>query len=287
MMLITVLPALLLFLTIIVFPILWTIYAGFFDIPLFGTEWTWVGISNYSTLIADPDVFPSIFRSTVFAASAVALQLVAGTGLALLFNRTFKFEYLARALVLLPYLIPSAVLGFMAVWMGNSTWGILNIIPLQWGLIDAPIPWFGSLDFAMLAVILTTSWKWMIFVMLMVLARLQSIPEGFYEAAYVAGASRYQIFRDITLPHLRGIIFIVLLLRGIFMFNKFDIIWVLTGGGPGDATTTAPILAYDIAFNEGSLGEAAAFSTLLFGILLVGGVFYVTYFDPEEEVRVE
>ncbi|WP_156587152.1 carbohydrate ABC transporter permease [Halorubrum sp. CBA1125] len=114
-----------------------------------------------------------------------------------------------------------------------------------------------------------------------------AIPEGYYDAARVCGASRWQKFRDITLPNLKGVIFIVVLLRGIWMFNKYDIIAVMTNGGPGDATQTAPIYAYKLAFQSYNLGESAAVSVILFGILIVAAVIYFRVLEPESEVRTE
>jgi len=192
-----------------------------------------------------------------------------------------------RAIAMLPYLIPTAVLGFVGLWMGNSQSGIINSILLQFEVIGQSVAWYGEPGVAMIAVIITSSWKFTIFVTIMTLARLQSIPNGYYEAAQMAGATMYQRFRDITLPNLKGVIFIVLLLRGIWMFNKFDIIWVLTEGGPGSSTTTAPIHVYEVAFNSSSLGQSSALSTVLFITLIIGAILYFYFLSPEEEVRVE
>lgn len=287
MITLTVLPAVLLFTFINVFPILWAILAGFFEISPFNPEWEWVGLTNYVAVIEDPEFWASIWRSIIFAGGSVLLQLVLGIGLALLLNRSFRFNALARSLVLLPYLIPTAVLGFMALWIGNSQFGVFNQILWRLGLINEFISWYGNADLAMISLILTNSWKFSIFVTLMVLARLQSIPDGFYEAAELAGASTYQKFRDITLPNLKGVIFIVLLLRAVWMFNKFDIIFVLTRGGPLDATSTVPIYAYELGFGRSLLGLAAAVSTFLFGMLVVTAIIYFYVFEPSSEVRVE
>lgn len=284
---ITVLPAMLLFTFITVIPVFWMVYAGFHEIPIYGTTWTWTGVEHYVELLQWPPFWASLWRGAVFAGGSVALQVTTGTAIALLLNRSFKYQSLVRAVAMLPYMIPTAVLGYIALWMTNGTWGVLNLVPLQLGLIESPIYFFGSERFAMLSAIVTGSWKWSIFVTIMVLAKLQSIPDGFYEAARMAGASSYQMFRDITLPNIKGILFIVVLLRGIWMFNKFDIVWVLTQGGPGSSTTTAAVQAYLVAFAQSNLGRAAAFSTLLFLILAAGGAVYLYRFRPEREVNVE
>jgi multiple sugar transport system permease protein len=229
----------------------------------------------------------SLWKSIIFAVGSVAIQLTAGIGIALVINRDFKFNKGVRAIVLLPYLIPTALLGFLALWMFNTNWGILNSILVGAGLIDVGIQWFGNPDTAMLLLMLATAWKYAIFATILVLARLQSIPDGYYDAARVAGASRWQKFRDITLPNLRGVIFIVVLLRGIWMFNKYDIIAVMTNGGPGDATETAPIYAYKLAFNSYNLGESAAVSVILFVILIGAAAIYFRVLEPESEVRTE
>jgi multiple sugar transport system permease protein len=283
----TVLPTALLFAFINLLPIGWAIYASVFEIPLLSPDWQFIGIEHYVEILSDPAFWTVVQRSVVFAGGSVALQLVAGTGFALLLNRKFKFEYVIRALVLLPYTIPTAVLGFMALWMMNSQWGIINQILVQLGLLQNAIPWFANPDLAMIAVIVTNSWKFSIFVTIMVLARLQSIPDGYYEAAELAGANAYQRFRDITLPNLKGVIFIVLLLRGVWMFNKFDIIWVLTNGGPGQRTETASIYAFRTALFENNLGKAATISTILFVMLVVAALIYFAVLKPEEEVQVE
>lgn len=283
----TVLPVLALFTVVIIVPVVWTVWTSFHEISIYSPTWEFVGLEHFLSLPQDDAFRQTIFRSSLFAGGSVAFQLITGTLLALALNRSFRYVGLVRALAMLPYLIPTAVLGFVGLWMGNSQWGIFNSLLTQVGLTDGPIAWYGNPDLAMISVILTSSWKFTIFVTIMVLARLQSIPDGYYEAAQMAGATAYQRFRDITLPNLKGVIFIVLLLRGIWMFNKFDIIWVLTEGGPGSSTTTAPIGVYQVAFDSSNLGEAAALSTTLFGTLVIGAMLYFYFLSPEEEVRVE
>jgi len=283
----TIVPALLLFAFVNIVPIFWAITGSFYEISAYSPEWTFTGVQHYADVLANPELWASLSRSVVFASGAVTLQLVLGIGIAMLINRPFKGATFIRAIVLLPYLTPTAIVSFIALWMANSQFGIINQILAQMGLIETYIPWFASLDFAMIAVILTSAWKWTIFVTIMVLARLQSIPDGLYEAAEVAGATKYQLFRDVTLPNIKGVIFIVVLLRGLWMFNKFDIIYVLTQGGPRSITETAPIYAYEVAFVETQLGKSAAISTLLFVMLVTVAVIYFKTLEPEQEVRVE
>ena len=283
----TIVPATLLFIFVNVIPIGWAVAAGFFEISAFSPTWNWAGLSNYQQILTDPGFWATIRRSLVFAGGSVAIQLVVGVGYALLLNRTFRGSTFVRAIMMLPYLIPTAILGFIGLWMGDSQFGIINQVLVSLGLIAEKFPWYGNESTAMIAVIFTNSWKFSIFVTIMVLARLQSIPSGLYEAAEVMGATPYERFRDVTLPNLKGVIFIVLLLRGIWMFNKFDIIYVLTQGGPRGITTTAPIYAYQVAFNQLQLGYAAAISTLLFVMLIAGAIIYFRVLEPEQEVRVE
>lgn len=284
---ITVLPAILILSFLVFLPILWAIWASFHSIFAFSNEWTFVGLENYSTLLGMPEYWHAVSRSLVFAVGGVTLQLIAGTALALALNKSFRFGTVIRAMFFLPYLIPTVILGYIALWMGNTQWGIINDVLLRLHLIDQQISWFGSIDLAMAAVIVTSSWKLTIFVTIMVLARLQGIPDNLYDAARTAGASSYQMFRDITLPNLKSVIFIVLLLRGVWTFNKFDIIWVLTAGGPLDTTRTAPIFAYEIGFRRAQLGMANAVSVTLFVLLIAVAIVYFVVFSPEEEVRVE
>lgn len=287
MIALTVLPVLALLAFVLVLPIVWAIRASFYDIPLFRTDWSWVGVQHYVEILGDTAFRASLWRSIIFATGAVAVQLVAGIGIALVIAREFPLNKGVRAVVLLPYLIPTALLGYLALWMFNTNWGVINSILIKAGVIQFGVEWFGNPDTAMLALILATAWKYAIFVTILVLARLQSIPDGYYDAARVAGASRWQQFRDITLPNLKGVIFIVVLLRGVWMFNKYDIIWVMTGVGPGDATETAPIFAYQVAFGDFQLGKSAAVSVMLFVVLIGAAIVYFKVFEPESEVRTE
>jgi multiple sugar transport system permease protein len=287
MIVLTVVPVLILLTFVLILPIIWAIRASFYEIPLFQPEWTFVGLEHYVATLTDVAFRASLWKSVIFAVGSVAIQLVAGTAVALVIAREFPFNKGVRAVVLLPYLIPTALLGYLGLWMFNTNWGILNSILVRTGITQYGVEWFGNPDTAMLVLMLATAWKYAIFVTILVLARLQSIPDGYYDAARVAGASPWERFRDITLPNLKGVIFIVVLLRGVWMFNKYDIISVMTNGGPGNATQTAPIYAYKVAFGDYNLGQSAAVSVVLFTVLIVSAIIYFRVLEPESEVRTE
>ena len=283
----TILPATAVFTFVLLIPILWALAAGFFQISVYAPEWQWAGLSNYEYILTSKNFYDSIWKATVFTVGSISLQIVWGVALALLINRSIKLKSIVRGIALLPYLISTAVVSFVALWMANSQFGIINQLLVQSGFLDNFLPWYGKPGLAMTSVILTSSWKYSVFVAIMVLARLQSIPDDLYEAAQVSGATAFQRFVDITLPNLKNVLFIVILLRGVWTFNTFDIIYLLTQGGPIGQTRTVSIYAYNTAFTSGNLGQAAAVSTIIFAFLIVVAIIYFRVFEPSKEVRVE
>ncbi|WP_302080333.1 carbohydrate ABC transporter permease [Salinibaculum rarum] len=281
-------PVMILFLFIAVIPIVWALAGSFYSINAFDPVWIWNGIANYQHLFfEDPFYWNAVTKSVIFGFGSVLFQVAVGIPVALLLQKQFRGNAAVRAIVLLPYLIPVIVVGLVFTWMFNPEYGALNLIPMQWGLIDSSINFLGSTDIAMYAIIVAASWKWSIFVVMMTLARREAIPDGYYDAARANGANAWQRFRDITLPNLKGMIVLVVLLRGIWMFNKFDIIWIMTRGGPSQSTTTLPVYAYRVAFSQWQLGESLAIASTLFATLVIAAIVYFTKFNPAEEVRVE
>ena len=163
----------------------------------------------------------------------------------------------------------------------------MNQLLRQLGVIRFPITFFDGLKSAMYSVIGAGSWKFGMFCTLMFIARLQAIPRDLYETAQVSGAGAFQCFRDVTLPHLKSTLLLIVLLRGIWMFNKFDMIWILTKGGPLHATETLSIYSYRLAFEERSFGLAAAASVVILVVLSIFATVYFWYFKPSKEVEVE
>jgi len=282
----TVLPATLLLGLVAYLPIAYAISLGFFDKTAFSPTMSWIGLDNYRFLIQDPELWAALGRSVWFTVGSVTLQVAWGLFFALALDRAFRGQALARSLVVLPYLLPTIVVGLVFKWLLSPEYGIVNQVLLDIGLVERPINFFGGLTSSMYSVIAATGWQYGSFAALLFFARLQSINPRLYEAARVSGAGPIRCFFDITLPNLRTTILLVALLRGIWMFNKFDIIWIITKGGPLQATETLPIYAYRLAFEDFDFGLAAGACTVMFLVLGAGAVLYFKLFDPSREIEV-
>lgn len=248
-------------------------------------ELTWTGFSNYQGLVESQPFFDSIWVGLYYAVYSVALQVVLGVLIALALNNFTRFSSIVRAIIFVPYMIPTVAIAVVFKMMLNTDIGIINWLLIQIGLIEQGINFLG-LDWAMHTVVWASAWKWSIFVVILVLARLQSIDQNLYEMAKTNGASTFRQFLDVTYPNIKSVLFLVILLRSIWMFNKFDMIWLLTQGGPLGDTTTMVILAYRRGFGEFSFGTASAITTIMFLMLFVFGIYYFRTFRPEDEVEV-
>jgi multiple sugar transport system permease protein len=190
---------------------------------------------------------------------------------------------MARGLVLFPYLVPAVVIAVTWRFILDPTLGVFNRTMLEWGLIDRPIAFLASKSTALLFVIIGGIWKYTPFVVIMLLARLQVIPVDLEEAAQIDGASRWQVFRHITLPWLMPVIVITLLLRTIWMFNEFDMVYLFAFGGPLFGTTTLPVLVRHLAFDARQIGMAAAASSVMVVILMMMSWGYFQLYNRAEE----
>lgn len=282
----TVTPALILLGATAYLPIIYSVFLSFVRKTAFSPDLSWVGFKNYLWLLADSTMWSSLLHSMVFTVGSVLVQVAGGLVLALLLNRSFRGQGAARSLVILPYLLPTIVIGLVFKWLLNQDYGVINQVLLDIGLVDMPINFFGGVHSAMYSVIATTGWQYASFSALMIMARLQAINPKLYEAAKVSGAGPVRCFLDVTLPNLKTTLFLVALLRGIWMFNKFDLIYIITGGGPLRATETLPVYAYRLAFEDFDFGRAAAACTMMFIVLAIGSIVYFKLFDPSKEVEV-
>lgn len=272
-----VLPALLLLLLVTAYPVVHVFWLSLhrklliFDISRF------VGLDNYLFLLKDDRFWNAIGNTAYFTVVSVSLELLLGLGIALLLNRDFRMKGLVRAVVLIPWAVPTVVSAKMWEWIYNTDFGILNY------LLGIKVNWLGSPFWALNAAIAMDVWKTTPFVAILLIAGLQVIPRDLYQAARIDGAGAWEIFRRITLPLLKPVILVVLIFRTLDAFRVFDAIYVLTGGGPANTTETLSIYAYKVLFQTLQFGYGSALSAVVF--LCTGGitVFYVKLLSRNEK----
>jgi multiple sugar transport system permease protein len=277
-------PVVLFFLTLIAFPLIESIFLSLHATNTLTLKGPFIGFQNYARLLSDPTFWTSFKTTILWTACCLSLQIIFGVSIALLMHSNFICRSLARGLVLFPYILPTAVAVLVWRWLFSDLYGILNYFLMAAGIIHKPVAWLGRMPIAMISVILVGTWKLFPFVVIAVLARLQTIPEALYEAAKIDGSSAWSRFWDITLPQLRSVLVIVILLRSIWDFKEFDLIYLMTGGGPGIGTQTLPLLVYKEAFPLLSLGKGATVAvTMLFFMLVFFLLYFRTYGKEEQE----
>lgn len=268
-------PTVLILTAVIVYPLVSAIYLSFFSIYTPTLQGGWVGLGNYATILAGKSFWFSLWTTVVWTAGTLVLQVLFGVGMALLLNQNILFRSLARSLVLFPYFISTVVAVLVWRWLFNDLYGLLNHLLIRTGVVDMPVDWLGQMPNAMLSVITVGAWKFFPFVVIAVLARLQTIPEQLYEAARIDGAGVFGRFFDVTLPQLRDVLAIVILLRIIWDFKEFDLIYLLSGGGPVDSTRTLPLIVYQQAFGLNQMGMAATYAVAMMVVMLIFMVVYL------------
>ena len=280
-----ILPTALIVFGLIVFPAFFSVWVSFHDIGLknlndvFNADF--VGFANYQKVFQDyafkfqgMQSWGAAVTSIVFSFGATILTLVIGLVAALLLNRPFRARGLVRAVFLIPYVAPVVSMAFVWRWLLDPRpSGVVNDILVNLGVIDLPIGYLSTRGISLLLVILFEAWRYFPFAMLMILARLQAVDVTLYEAAEVDGANTWQKFWNITLSELRYVLGAIFLLRLMWTFNKFDDIFLLTGGGFG--TKVLPVLTYEFSFKLFDFGRGAATAMILFVILLIFMLFYV------------
>lgn len=278
-------PAVLLIAALIVYPMGYAVWLSFLDKHSFFPGERWVGFDNYRRLAADQEFWLSVWRGLVYAASTTALQLALGLAGALVLHERLAGRAAIRAFVLFPYMVPTIVAVILWKWLFNETYGLVDHWLVRWGVVREPVVWLG-LDYIMVSLVAVSVWQFTPFVTVSVLARLQTIPPELYDAARVDGASAWARFCHVTLPQLRAVLFVVILLRSIWMFTKFDTVWLWgEGAGAGAEIKTLPIYAYMRTFTYYQAGLGAAMAVVMFVMLLVATVVYFRLFWHHEEGR--
>ncbi|ASU78341.1 sugar ABC transporter permease [Actinopolyspora erythraea] len=272
-------------LPMVVFLLLFFCYPVLRNLTMSFQEWTvasfyeggspFVGLDNYVGLLTDPIFGTAVLNTVLFTVGSLAPQFAIGLGLAVFFQRRFPLSGVLRGLLLLPWLLPLVVSGAVFRWIYDEGFGVLNQLLLGLHLISDPVPWLSSTRYALLSAIIANVWVGVPFNLVILHSGLQAVPGSLYEAAALDGAGPWQRFRHITLPLLRPVIAIVLMLGLIYTLKVFDMIMILTGGGPANASETLTTWSFALSFEEFDFGQGAAVGNILIVIALVFALFYL------------
>ena len=264
------LPALLILGLVFIYPIARAFWLSWFTENL-GTQLQPVfsGFDNYQRMLGDGRFWQSLGNTSIFTVVSVILELLIGLAVALVLNKSFPGRGVVRTIAIIPWALPTAVMGLAWAWIFNDQYGVVNDILLRLGLIDTGINWLGTPTLAMIALIVADVWKTTPFISIILLAGLQSISQDLYEAHKMDGASPWQSFRQITLPLLMPQILIALLFRFAQSFGIFDLVQVMTGGGPAGSTETVSIYIYSTVMRYLDFGYGAALVVVTFILLIL------------------
>jgi multiple sugar transport system permease protein len=280
----TISPALILILGLTLYPVAYSIWLSLLEKHSFFPQERFVGLENYFYLWKDAEFWSSLWLGVVYSIWTIVFQVVLGVAAALILNETFVGRGLVRAIVLFPYMVPTIVAVILWKWLLNDMYGVVNYWMVALRIVRDPISWLGA-DHIMLSTIIMSIWQFFPFVLLSILARLQTIPPELYEAAKVDGASALRRFVHITLPQIWGILFVVILLRSIWMFTKFDTVWLMgEGAGAGRFIRTLPVYAYMRTLTYYQAGLGAALAVIMFAILVVCTIIYFRLFREEADI---
>jgi multiple sugar transport system permease protein len=269
-------PALVVTAVVVLFPVIETVRLSFTNYVIYNPEETrFVGLANFAQLLHDEVFWISLWHSAIWIVGVVGLQFLLGLATALLLNESFWWRGLARALVVVPWALPSVIIGLMWTWIYDFNTGVLNDVMIRLHLISTPIAWLARPDLALGAIMLALVWQGFPFFAITILSGLQTVPGELYEAAEVDGATRWQRLVNVTLPSIADVITTALLLRTIWVANSLDVILVTTGGGPGYATHTLPLYAFLRAYSGMEFGYGAALALVLTALLFAVVWFYV------------
>lgn len=275
------LPALITLFIIVIYPFLHSIIISFLKWSPISPSHRFVGINNYIKVITNPNFFIAIRNTFFYAIGGAVGKIIIGFALAMIVNMKFKGRGLARALLMLPWVVPITSAATTWRWMYDTT-GIFNKILLNIHMVSHPINFLGDKNYALISILIVGIWRGYPMFMLMILAGLQSIPQQLYEAAEVDGANMWQKFWCITVPSLRFVLRIAIILSVIWSFNAFNLIWLMTKGGPSGSTHILNTLSYEFAFTRMTYGRAASLAVITLVLLAVFLYFYVK--NQKEEI---
>ncbi len=278
-------PAMIILIVLLALPTILTAIYSLHDVPASGNGFgPFVGIENYQIIFASPVFWRSAQVTLTLAVGLVILSTVIGLAMAMLLNQRFIGRGLARALLIIPWATPWLVIGILWKWFADGSVGGLNAVLLMLGVTQDYIPFLSDPNTALPITVLAAVWRQASFAGILLLAGLQTLPEELHEAAQLDGANWWQRFSNITLPWLRPVLITVTVFNIIYAFLQFDVVFAMTGGGPGDATQVMSVLIYRQLFVNTNIGLGSALAVILGVVALVGGLVIVKMFYRKETV---
>jgi multiple sugar transport system permease protein len=283
--LVMVSPALTVLVLVLLYPAFVALQSSFFRIVTVTRKETYVGLHNYATLLEDPRFWESFQRSLIWSVGAIGSQMIVGVAVALVLHKAIRGRSFVRGMVLFPYLVPAIVAVLVWRWVFSDTVGVANWFLVDFlHVLDNPVPWFDP-GWVMVSIIIMSLWKYLPYWALFVLARLQTLPIEQIDAAMIDGANGWQRFRHITLPWILPVVIVLLVLRSIWAFNEFDMVYLPAGGGPLFETTTIPVYIRRIAFEYNDIGHAAAVAmTMLILVAVLTNFYFWVYRYAEARI---
>ena len=279
------LPALLFTFLVLVYPLFQNLLNSFQNVSLMKGVTGWAGFQNYVKILKDDIFWLSFKNTTMYAFLGTFFSMLFGLGMAILLNsQVGKINNVFKFLYTIPWVVSPVVAGFAWKWILNDNFGLINYWLKNWGIIDENITWLGSSDTALLSVIVARVWQFYPFAMVMFLAGLQAIPQQLYEAADVDGASASKKFFHITFPHLSSVTSVLLLLGLIWSFNDFNMVFVMTRGGPINASMVLPVWVRELSFMHFDLGRGSALSIITFLVLISLSFVYLKIISRRERL---
>lgn len=270
-------PAGILFLVLVAYPLLRVLWDSLHVVNLVNPRVTgFAGLENYRTVWEDGDFLPALWNTAIWTGLSVTGEYALGLASAVALAQPARFRAVFRGVIIIPWVIPIAVAGLNWTWMLTPDYGILNIWMVDLGLLDRPYPWLGQTDTALLTVTFVNIWRSYPFYTISLLAALQAIPRELHEAAAVDGAGAWRRFRVITLPHLRTVSLTLVFIHIVWTAINFDFIWVMTEGGPLNASETLPIMIYRYAMQDFDVGAACAVASMSMAFL--ASLFFVYHY---------
>lgn len=264
-----ILPAIIVVGGLLLYPIASSVYFSFTTKHLIKPTYKFVGLDNYISVLSDSAFLHSFMISLMWTTASLVGQILIGFTAALALNRIQKLSGFYRTLLIIPWAFPSIVIALSWKWILNGVYGFLPNLWVDLGLSNTPPEFLSGANLVFITLVLINVWFGAPLIMVNVLSALQTVPKDQYEAAQIDGASTWNSFTKITLPHIKGVVGLLVILRTIWVFNNFELIYLITGGGPSDLTTTVSIYAYNIGWGLKQLGKSSAVTVLLLLFLLV------------------